>query len=189
MHRVATLGEDALSAAVVHTRPRQLVRGEHLLRAGEPATQVAFVAQGLLREYFGWSSGVERTKAFIEEDRISGSLADLIAEGPSSANIVAEEPTRALCIPFVRLRELAADWDDWDRFGRRATEALLLRKADRERELLGMDAEARYLRFEQLHPQLAGRVAAKHIASYLGITPVHLSRLRRRRRDRRTATR
>ncbi len=189
IRRISPVADDALSAALPDAHVRELARSQHLLRAHEPATQVAFVTRGLLREYFGLPNGTERTKAFVVEHQVSGSLADLIARGPSTANIVAEEPTRVVCIPYPRLVELAAHWEPWARFGRRATELVLLRKAERERELLGMDADARYRRFEDAHPQLAGRVAAKHIASYLGITPVHLSRLRRQRRERRRSTR
>jgi CRP-like cAMP-binding protein len=57
-------------------------------------------------------------------------------------------------------------------------------KAEREYELLGMDAEERYATFARRYPGLEARVAARHVASYLGITPVHLSRLRRLRRAR-----
>ena len=59
---------------------------------------------------------------------------------------------------------------------------MLLDKAEREYELLGLDAAARYALFAERFPGLEARVAARHVASYLGITGVHLSRLRRRRR-------
>lgn len=143
---------------------------------------MALVVGGMLREYFTMADGVERTKAFVVEGELSGSLADLLSGEPSRASIVADEPCRLLLWPFAGLAALAARDPAWDRFARAATQALLLRKAEREYELLGLDAAGRYAAFARRYPGLEARVAARHVASYLGITPVHLSRLRRRRR-------
>ena len=168
---------------------RTLARGEHLLRGGQKAKAVALVVRGLLREHFVLPDGLERTKAFVVEGQFSGSLADLLALNASRAFIVAEEPCRLLVAPFDAYRALALRSAAWDRFSRRSVERVLLGKAEREYELLGLDAEARYAAFVTRYPGLEARVAARHVASYLGITPVHLSRLRRKRRDRRRGSR
>lgn len=165
---------DALSS----TRARSLDKGQHFLRAGQMAAEVAIVVRGVLREYFVMSDGVERTKSFVEEGRASGSLADLLSGVPSRAFIVAEEPTRVLVTPFVRLRELASRSSAWAAVERSSLERLLATKAEREWELLGLDAAARYAAFRKRYPGIEARVAARHVASYVGITPVHLSRLR-----------
>jgi CRP-like cAMP-binding protein len=146
--KVARVDEDALLAALLHVRMRLLPRGSYFLSAGQTATEVAVVVKGLLREHFVMKDGVERTKAFVAEREMTGSLADLIAGGPSRAFIVAEEPSRLLVIPYDTMRTLARV-------------------------------------FSERYKGLEARVAGKHIASYLGITPVHLSRLRRRRLARR----
>ncbi len=159
----------------------RMAKGEHLLMAGQPAKLVVLVVEGVLREYFPLADGRERTKAFIVENQFSGSLVDLLSGKPSAASIVAEEPVRALTFEFSEMTRLVDAHASWLEFRRRATEALLARKAEREYELLALDAEARYAAFARTYPGIEARVAAKHIASYLGITPVHLSRLRRRR--------
>src|SRR5687768_14390218 len=125
--------------------------------------------------------GTERTKAFVREAEMSGSLADLLTDGASRAFIVAEEPTRLLVMPFKSMNQLMRRFPEWDVLGRRATQRLLLAKAQREYELLGLDADGRYRAFTTRYPGLEARVAGKLVASYLGITPVHLSRLRRKR--------
>ena len=56
----------------------------------------------------------------------------------------------------------------------------LLGVASREYELLALDAEARYLRFRERYASIEGAIALKQVASYVGVTPEHLSRLRRR---------
>lgn len=170
------------NSAIPLLRVRQLDRGAYVLRAGDEARDVAFVVLGVLREYFPLPNGTERTKSFVVEGQTSGSLADLLSGKPSRASIVAEEPTRILIASWQALRELARDDSGWAEIGSRYAERLVLRKAQREYELLALDAEARYARFREDFPGLEARIAAKHVASYVGITPVHLSRLRRRRR-------
>jgi CRP-like cAMP-binding protein len=135
----------------------------------------------MLREHFVTSNGIERTKAFVLEQQFTGSLADLLRGGPSRAFIVAEETTRLVVAPYSEMRSLANKHRAFRSFGVKVTERLLVAKAEREYELLSLDAAARYRAFAERYPGLEARVAAKHVASYLGITPVHLSRLRRRR--------
>ena len=179
--KVCPFSERALLAAGPSLRARSLLKGEAFLRANDRAHEVAVVVSGLLREYFLLPDGTERTKAFIEPGAFSGSLADLISGRPSRAWIVAEQPSRLLTLPAKEVVALARRHASWARFRIRATEALLLLKAEREYELLGLDAAARYSAFQQRYPGLESVVAARHVASYLGITPVHLSRLRRQR--------
>lgn len=153
-----------------------------LLRGGEQATRAAVVVHGLVRELFVLTDGTERTKAFVHEGGITGSLADLLSGGPSRGQIVAEEPTRVLSFAYADFLALAARRPRWEAIRIAALERLLAAKAEREHELLGLDAAARYARFGDRYPGLEARVASRHLASYLGITPEHLSRLRRRRK-------
>jgi CRP-like cAMP-binding protein len=183
IRRIEPIDDAGIALAFSHVRVRTLGRGEYLLRGGQMATEVAVVVSGLLREHFVLADGTERTKAFVAEGELTGSLADLLSQAPSRAFIVAEEPARLLVTSFETYRALG-NTPGWDRFALKSAQALLMRKAEREFELLGLDAAARYAVFADRFPGLEARVAAKHVASYLGITPVHLSRLRRRRRER-----
>ena len=174
------MDEATLAACFGQCRVRSLSRGEYLLRAGEPATHAALLLSGLLREYFTLEDGTERSKAFILQGRPTGSLADLLSASGSRAYIVAEEPSRVLVIPFQFMRELWQRSPAWKEYYTRVLERLFLLKAEREYELLGLRADARYQLFQERYPGLSARLKARHVASYLGITPVHLSRLRRR---------
>jgi CRP-like cAMP-binding protein len=173
---------EAAQACLAHCRIRTFARGEFLLRAGERATQAGMLVSGLLREYFLMESGVERTKAFVMAGEPTGSLADLLHEGGSRAYIVAEEPSRLIVVPFEAMLALSERYLSWRIYGERLLQLLFLKKAEREYELLGLDALARYRAFLRKFPDLSARVPDRHIASYLGITPVHLSRLRRKAR-------
>lgn len=182
------LDDAELATAFTMMRARELARGEYLLRAGERAHEVAIVVRGLVREHFVMSDGTERTKAFVLAGQPTGSLADLISGAPSRAYIIAEEPTRILCATFAQSLALAERSPGLRHYSVQLLQRILLVKAEREYELLGMDAQARYALFSARYPGLEARVAARHVASYLGITPVHLSRLRRRRRQQQRAS-
>jgi CRP-like cAMP-binding protein len=186
MRALAPIDDAELAKGAALLRVKELEKGERFLRAGTRATEVAIVIRGLLREHFVIDDGTERTKAFVVEGEGSGSLADLLSDAPSRAFIVAEEPTRLLVVPYAQLRALALRSPAWDALGRASLERLLVIKAEREWELLALDAEERYARFRARYPALEARTLGKHVASYLGITPAHLSRLRARRARART---
>ncbi len=187
IRRVAPLPAAELEKAIEISRPRLLRNKEFFLRAGDRATETGVVLQGLLREYFISSDGTERTKAFVRESQSTGSLADLLSGRPSRAFIVAEEPARLLTLDYEELRAMIARSPEWIGWSVRLLELAFAGKAEREYELLGLDAAERYAILSDRFPGLESRVAAKHIASYLGITPVYLSRLRRRRSGQRVS--
>ena len=119
---IAPMDAEALEVGWACVRVRRLGRGEHLLKAGQIASEVAVVAEGLVREFFIMADGVERTKAFVTRGQLTGSLADLLMATPSKAFIVAEEPSRLLVTQYAAMQALAARHDAWRAFGARATE-------------------------------------------------------------------
>lgn len=171
----------ALAAGVSLLHVRELQRGEYLLRAGEPAVYTGVLVSGLLREHFVTPRGVDRTKGFVTQLQFTGSLADLLSGEPSRAYIVAEAPSRLALLLFTKLRALQARSPAWAAAGQRSAEHLVRYKAEREYQFLCLSAEERYAAFRARHGDLEAKVAGRHIASFLGITPVHLSRLRARR--------
>ncbi len=179
--RLGLTDPPALAAGLALMRAYPLARGTHLLRTGEHATLAGVLVTGLLREYFLTERGVERTKGIATALQFTGSLADLLSGQPSRASIVAEEPSRVVLAPYAALRALEGRFPAWTSLQRRSVEHLVRYKAEREYQFLCLDAAARYQAFLTQHPDLEGRVSAHDIASYLGITPVHLSRLRARR--------
>jgi CRP-like cAMP-binding protein len=181
MRAIAPLDDADLAAGLALVRVRTLRTGDRFLKAGTHARDVAVVVRGLLREHFVLDDGTERTKAFVAEGEASGSLADLLSLRPSRAFIVAEEPTRLLVASYAEMRALSASSPAWAALGRASLERLVLVKAEREWELLALDAEQRYAAFRARYPGIEARALGKHVASYLGITPAHLSRLRARR--------
>lgn len=165
-------------------RERMIARNEDYLHAGDTADSVGYVAQGLFRMVFH-VDGEERTKDFQNEGQFTGSLASLLISSPARFSVVAMEPSVLLEISRERLFDLSDRFPVWDRLRRNHAEQLFLYKEAREASLLLDSPEERYLHFLRERPDLVQRVPLKHIASYLGVTPEALSRIRRRvvRRD------
>lgn len=150
-----------------------------LLRGGETATSGYLLERGLAREYYVGEDGTEHTRRFIQAGELTGSLLDLLSGRPAVTFIQALEPTRTLCFDYARFVALCDQHADLQRIARRFTEFLYLSKAQREHELLALSARERLERWQREHPGLDARVSRRHVASYLGVTPEHLSRLRR----------
>lgn len=157
---------------------RRASKGEHLLRAGEQATQIFFVRDGLLREYYCDAAGHEFTRQFTANGGLSGSLADLISPNRAAVSIEALASSELLQADWAQLNAYAEQHPTLMKLLRRITEELYLRKTRREFEMLTLAAVERYRRFVVEYPGLDARLHRHQVASYLGITPVHLSRIR-----------
>ena len=180
LRRAAPLDDADLEALAADTRVRPVPARAHFLRTGDVAVDCGTVLVGLVREYFPLEDGREVTRGFAGPGSYVGSLSDLISGEPARSSVIAEVDSRIAVVPWRRIRELAAQRPAWAGFIARVTERLYLAKAAREYELLALDAEARYDRFRTQYAALEPVIALRHVASYLGITPEHLSRLRRR---------
>jgi CRP-like cAMP-binding protein len=152
---------------------------EHILLPGDYVYELLFVCSGLLRFYYLSEDGTESNKAFIAENTFAGPLAASVLKMPVIYGIQALEPTTLLVANYSDFVALFDEHSIFDRLGRKLAEWLLVRKELRTRNLLQYQAKGRYLAFRQQFPELGERVPQYHIASYLGITEVSLSRLKR----------
>jgi CRP-like cAMP-binding protein len=175
---LALLPAADLARVEPHVRVRRLAAGAALLVAGDVATEVAVVRTGVVQEVFVLANGDERTRSFATEGDYAGSLSDLLRGGPARTAAIACTPSTLLVVAWPVITAAVAASAGWREMLARATERLYLQKSEREYELLALDAEARYRAFLARWPGLEARVAQRHVASYLGITPEHLSRIR-----------
>ena len=164
---------------------RSYTKGDHLLDAGDVATHSFAILSGIVRVYYTTADGKEFNKGFAAEDQLTGSVSSIIAKLPSRFSIQALETTRVALLPRAAIDELYDRHRCWDRLGRVVAEHALIMIERRDDERLD-PLEVRYRRLLTEMPTLPSRVAQYHIASYLGVTDVALSRLRRKMRARGT---
>jgi CRP-like cAMP-binding protein len=161
-------------------RPLQFPRGALLTRAGERPARVAFIVKGLVRLLYAAADGTERAHGFRAENQLVCAYSAALRGEPAQLSIEAIEPCAVLAASREAFGELLAAHSCWRELTARLTEQLYLQQEARQRELLLEDAASRYLSFAASDPGLARRLTQAQIASYVGVTPVALSRIRAR---------
>ena len=159
---------------------RTFEKSDYLVRAGDVANNFYFIVRGLVRFFYSTEDGKEFNKHFAMENGFAGSFQSLVLHQPCGFFIQALERTETIVLPNQLLCELYERHSCWERLGRKNAENLALVKESREKELLLDSLEIRYRRFLKEYPGLADRVPQYHIASYLGVTDVALSRIRKK---------
>ena len=152
---------------------------EYFLRAGETSRKVGFVTGGLFRLFYTDFEGKEYTKNFKSSGQFVGALASLLLRVPSRLTIQALENSTVMCFNYDNILQIAEHSLSWQRLLRKITEAEYLEKEQRESDLLFYNAKERYQNFKEEHPDWDNKIQLRHIASYLGMTPETLSRIRK----------
>jgi len=171
-----TREREAMVRSVV--RERRVKKGETLQRAGEVATHGHFVAAGLLRSFSIDDKGREHVLQFAPEGWWLTDVNSMRERTPSSYFIEALEDSDLVLIDAAGH---ARFMDDLPGYAAAYATGLQKMNAARERRLLdtlSATAEQRYLNFLETYPSIARRVTQHMLASYLGLTPETLSRLR-----------
>jgi len=130
----------------------QLKKNDYFAKEGEYSSKLAFISNGVMRAFFLNNTGNEYNKTFF-----------------TPSNFVAD---------FRKLTSLYKTYPKFESLARIIAEYKFAIKEKREIELVTMEATARYEIFKKEHPNLENLINQYHIASYLGITPTQLSRIR-----------
>ena len=160
--------------------PRKFRKKQTVLQEGEVCTYFYFVAEGCLRMYKIDEKGSTHVLQFAAENQWILDLGSFHSVQPSELIIDALENTVALQINRDDLIALYLRAPKFDRIFRVLLENSYVRLQERLLQTISSTAEARYQRFLNGYPQLVNRLSQIQIASYLGITPEFLSRLRNR---------
>ena len=177
--RWAPLDADRQRELATRFRTREVAAGEAVALPGDDRHEVLFVARGLLRFYYPGGDGREANKAFVAEGEFAGAVASAQLGVPILYGIEALEASTVLAMPYAEFSALMDAEPAFERLGRKLAETILARKERKARDLLLKNASERYDDLVAERPDLVQRVPLYHLASYLGITDVHLSRVRR----------
>ncbi len=161
--------------------PVKLKQGEFVEKGGEITYNFVHVNSGCLMTYFTDKEGDDQVIQFATSGWWTGDLHSLTTQQPSIYTTRAIADSEILLLPKVRMEELLERYPVFERYFRIMFQNSLVTHQNRIIEAFAFTAEDRYTNFQKKYPQLEQFVPLKYIASYLGITPEFLSKIRRRR--------
>jgi CRP-like cAMP-binding protein len=173
------LDENEIKPIVDNCTFKKVTRGTFLLQANERINHGFFVESGLLRQYSIDKKGKEHTISFAPENWFITDRESVIFNEPSKYFIQAQEDSEVVLLDDNYTQNLAKKLPNYNEFNIKLLHNNIRHMQERIDMLLGATAEERYLHFIKLYPDILLRVPQIMVASYLGITPESLSRVRK----------
>ncbi|WP_137169026.1 Crp/Fnr family transcriptional regulator [Marinomonas sp. FW-1] len=155
-------------------------KGDYLFQQGDFANRLFFLHSGLVRYVSVSDEGKEFTQTFAKSPRIIGSTKAMVTEARVLFGIQALEDCMVSSYPwrtfYEQMRQDIGFLECYAKF----LERIFITKEERENAFVKHSAERRYLDFCADYPELKNVIPQQQIASYIGITPVALSRIRQK---------
>jgi len=170
--------EDALSL-LNFVNKKTYPRKTFLLNVGDKWEKLFYIHRGLIRLFYTDTEGREFNKAFFWEGHCIWPVAPRDRNEDVLFSIAALEDVTVLECSFQRVYDVLRKRGQWEKFALPFAETLVEQKFLREHDFLLMSATERFEEFSQAHPNLVRRIPDYHLASFLGITNVSLSRIKR----------
>ncbi len=149
----------------------------HLLTIGEVCKEAFFIYEGCIR-YYNVVDGEEETGQFFFEGAWYSDYDSFLFQRPSDQSIQALEKTSVAILSKKALEQLYAEIPKFERFGRLMAENAFMGLRKRTESLTHLTGEERYNQLVTSRPKVIKRIPQHYIASYLGIRPQSLSRIR-----------
>jgi len=174
------LPDEAWQAYMECCTVKQVAKGEIIYPIGKKPTNFAFIHQGLMRAYVIDEQGNEYNKNFFSEGRFPGCMSALLNNESSWIEIQAMEACEIIEVNHEKFRRALFTHIDLMKYQINYLEThWLLEKELKEIGYLQYEAKARYVKFLDNFNAILPRLPQYHIASYLGITPTQLSRIKK----------
>ncbi|MDV6169062.1 Crp/Fnr family transcriptional regulator [Flavobacterium sp. DG1-102-2] len=157
---------------------RDVKKKEHLLEAGKVCTEYYFVAEGCFRMYLVTAKGAEQVIQFGIEDWWINDYASYKTGLPSGYCIQAVEKAKVIVLDKKNEEEMFTRLPQMERYFRRVAEKAYSAQLNRIHYIFNLSGEEQYHLMNSRHPQFVQRVPQYMLASFLGITPEFLSKLR-----------
>jgi len=174
-----SLTEDEATIIKTYLTPKKLRKKQYLLQEGDVCKNFSFVERGLLRSYNVDDKGAEHMIQFAWEGWWMVDIFSFLTGEQSTYNIDAIEDTELLMIQPHSYEELMLKVPRMERYFRILFQNNIIAKERRLISSISHAAEEKYLNLVQTHPGIIQRIPQNLIASYIGITPETLSRVRR----------
>lgn len=160
-------------------RIRTFKRQENLSLPDYTPNEIFFINKGIIRVIVTDNKGTEHTIHFAMENQFIADYSGFILRQPSLYTLQAIEETEAVVLPRASIDWGYQNLAQGDKLGRLIAEFYFIYQDNRIKNLYARTPKERYDSIEEVFPDIHNRAPQHMIASYLGITPVHLSRLKR----------
>ncbi|HLL42318.1 MAG TPA: Crp/Fnr family transcriptional regulator [Segetibacter sp.] len=164
----------------IYLTPKKLRKKQYLLQEGDVCKTIAFIEKGALREYSVDDNGNDHIIQFGLEGWIISDLYSFLTGEPATYNIDAIEDAELVLISKSAHEDLLQKVPKYETFTRLNITGAYLAMQKRLTSIISSSLEERYAIFTTLYPNIVQRVPQHMIASYMGLTPETLSRIRRR---------
>ena len=173
------LHSDEWSDISSYFHEKKVKKKDFFVRADEVCKELGFINRGLFKVY-QLQDGEELVGWIVSEHGFISELTSFVSREPSIEYIQALEDSEISVITFEDMQLLYDRYDKWQKFGRVLIEQAFVGVKRRIASFIHDSAEERYRKLVVEKPALIDRVPLKDIASYLGIKPETLSRIRRK---------
>ncbi|KFF05634.1 Crp/Fnr family transcriptional regulator [Flavobacterium reichenbachii] len=158
---------------------RSLKKGQILLTENQVCNEIVFIESGILRSFFLNHKGDEITNCFAFENELMASFASFITEEKAEENIQALADTQLQVLDRKALEKLYKSGFNWQETGRKLTEIEFVNLQKRMISFQKLSGAQRYEELYLNHQKYLQLIPLQYLASYLGVTPRHLSRIRK----------
>lgn len=179
INQIVSLTTDEADAIENAYAFKEIAKGDFWVKQGKICEQVAYVVKGKLRTFYIDDTGNEVTCYFVAEDNFISSFTSFLTNTPTQENISALEDTVLRVITKRKLEDLSEMIPKLHIFRRIIAENLFITMEKRIAMLQSLSAYERYENMLKESPDILLKVPLQYTASFLGITPQHLSRLRK----------
>jgi CRP-like cAMP-binding protein len=179
LRHLIRIGSDEEQVITDLFKPLTLKSGEYFLREGKLCRYVGFIEKGLVRYYIN-DNGTDKTLYFNKEGQFVSNYQSFLPREVSDTSIQAIEDTTLQIISYDDLQKLYLSIREGEKLGRLAIENVFVTSLQQLKSFYKDAPAERYQQFLRFYPDLAQRIPQYHIASYVGIKPQSLSRIRKR---------
>lgn len=160
--------------------PKKLRKKQYLLQEGDICKTIAFVEKGALRAYSVDENGSESIIQFALEGWTIADLNSFLTAEPATYNIEALEDAELVLINQPAHEELLQKMPKYETYNRLQITGAYIAMQKRLTSILSLSLEERYTNLTSLYPHIVQRVPQHMIASFMGLTPETLSRVRKK---------
>ena len=174
------MSDQDISSVLSIAKVMETFRGQALINAGTCNKTIIFVLGGIVRAYYIKDNGQEMTPFFWSENLITASWESIFLNKASKLNFEVIEPGILATADFVEFKKLIDKSDTLRKVYLQMMETILTNTLIHVQSVQNEKPEERYLHFIEESAEVHTRISQKHMASFLGITPISFSRMKKR---------